>query len=146
MSSDSSELRYDCLRGSCPSRCSWRAISLSTPRLWARIHVVEPPRGSRFGSAGELIDKKAAERLEVTKMWLGRSGQCPLSVSLYIGPNMFSHTFDSGALPQRSIPTCTRCVRAALATYQFNNVCICAPCQHRTPHGRGRPYTGECCV
>ncbi|KAJ6588665.1 hypothetical protein B0H19DRAFT_1226429 [Mycena capillaripes] len=71
---------------------SWRAISFSTPRLWARLHVVEPPWGGRFGSADELIDNKAAERLEVTKMWLGRSAQCPLSISLYVGPEHASHS------------------------------------------------------
>ncbi|KAJ6594658.1 hypothetical protein B0H19DRAFT_67244 [Mycena capillaripes] len=62
---------------------SWRAISLSTPRLWARLHVVEPLLG--YGPAAELHEKKAAQRLEVTKMWLGRSGQCPLSISLQSG-------------------------------------------------------------
>ncbi|KAJ6588670.1 hypothetical protein B0H19DRAFT_214551 [Mycena capillaripes] len=78
---------------------SWRTISLSTPRLWARLHVVEPPRSSRPGSADELIDKKTAERLEVTKMWLGRSGQCPLSISLYIGHEYAS---DSASEPSHS--------------------------------------------
>ncbi|KAJ6459806.1 hypothetical protein C8R47DRAFT_131106 [Mycena vitilis] len=60
---------------------SWRTISLSTPRLWARLHVVEPP--SFYGpDNAHLYEAKLAQRLETTRMWLGRSGQCPLSISL----------------------------------------------------------------
>ncbi|KAF8138034.1 hypothetical protein K438DRAFT_1786124 [Mycena galopus ATCC 62051] len=65
---------------------SWRAISLVTPRLWARLHIVEPPRG-RYGASNALIDDKVAQRLGIAKMWLGRSGQCPLSISLQSGPD-----------------------------------------------------------
>ncbi|KAJ7162258.1 hypothetical protein C8R46DRAFT_1353240 [Mycena filopes] len=58
--------------------CSaWRAISLSTPYLWSKIHIVEP-----FSwSASPLLAEKLAQRLETTKIWLDRSGQCPLSIS-----------------------------------------------------------------
>ncbi|KAJ7130629.1 hypothetical protein C8R44DRAFT_613610, partial [Mycena epipterygia] len=59
---------------------SWRTISLSTPRLWARLHVVEPVRPYTVTST--LFEEKLAQRLETTKTWLGRSGQCPLSISL----------------------------------------------------------------
>ncbi|KAJ7140816.1 hypothetical protein C8R44DRAFT_761931, partial [Mycena epipterygia] len=52
---------------------SWRAVSLSTPRIWARLHVVEPIRPG---------DSTSTSRLETMKMWLGRSGECPLSISL----------------------------------------------------------------
>ncbi|KAJ7181066.1 hypothetical protein C8R46DRAFT_885602 [Mycena filopes] len=64
--------------------CSaWRSISLGTPRLWARLHIVEPSRsgGGAWCSTAELQDK-LAQRLETTKAWLERSGQCPLSISL----------------------------------------------------------------
>ncbi|KAJ7205959.1 hypothetical protein GGX14DRAFT_457762 [Mycena pura] len=47
---------------------SWRAISLSTPSLWANIHIAEstsPPT-----------------RIEIFKTWLSRSGHWPLSISL----------------------------------------------------------------
>ncbi|KAK7001446.1 hypothetical protein R3P38DRAFT_3049167 [Favolaschia claudopus] len=57
---------------------SWRALSLATPRLWASLHIVEP-RALRSG----LYDDKIDQRLEVMKMWLGRSGQCPLSISFH---------------------------------------------------------------
>ncbi|KAK7001440.1 hypothetical protein R3P38DRAFT_2559064 [Favolaschia claudopus] len=54
---------------------SWRALSLATPRLWASLHIAEP----RVRSG--LHDDKIVQRLEVMKTWLGRSGQCPLSIS-----------------------------------------------------------------
>ncbi|KAJ7140798.1 hypothetical protein C8R44DRAFT_931024 [Mycena epipterygia] len=62
---------------------SWRSISLSTSRLWARLHVVEPIR--RYGSTSTSFDEKLVQRLETMKMWLGRSGECPLSISLMHG-------------------------------------------------------------
>ncbi|KAJ7157197.1 hypothetical protein C8R46DRAFT_1165600 [Mycena filopes] len=58
--------------------CSaWRAISITTPRLWSRLHIVEP---EPLGPDG-ILDEKVAQRLETTKTWLDRSGQCPLSIS-----------------------------------------------------------------
>ncbi|KAJ6493821.1 hypothetical protein DFH09DRAFT_1206945, partial [Mycena vulgaris] len=62
---------------------SWRAISLSTPRIWARLHIVEPQYPYNTTSS-PLFDEKWAQRLQTTKTWLGRSGQCPLSISLEI--------------------------------------------------------------
>ncbi|KAJ6501986.1 hypothetical protein C8R45DRAFT_819275, partial [Mycena sanguinolenta] len=61
--------------------CSaWRTISLTTvPRLWASLHVVEP-RSILPGVPD--YQHKVVQRLEITKTWLGRSGQCPLSISL----------------------------------------------------------------
>ncbi|KAJ7134835.1 hypothetical protein C8R44DRAFT_610115, partial [Mycena epipterygia] len=66
---------------------SWRTLSLSTPRLWASLHVVEPTRPYNVTSA--LFEEKLAQRLETTKTWLGRSGQCPLSISLESGTEPF---------------------------------------------------------
>ncbi|KAJ7765766.1 hypothetical protein B0H16DRAFT_1524304 [Mycena metata] len=60
---------------------SWRAISLTTPRLWTRIHVVGP-RPEIWGLHDLSVDAKAAQRVEVLKTWLGRSGALPLSISL----------------------------------------------------------------
>ncbi|KAJ7879480.1 hypothetical protein B0H14DRAFT_2500496 [Mycena olivaceomarginata] len=65
---------------------SWRAISLSTPRLWAKIHVVEP-LPDRYSRLTAPFDEKVAQCVQATKMWLGRSGQCPLSISLESSPD-----------------------------------------------------------
>ncbi|KAF8133046.1 hypothetical protein K438DRAFT_1739344 [Mycena galopus ATCC 62051] len=66
---------------------SWRTISLSTPSLWARLHVVEPLFGPSDPTPASL-DQKVERRLEITKTWLGRSGQCPLSISLQSAPEI----------------------------------------------------------
>ncbi|KAJ7665888.1 hypothetical protein DFH06DRAFT_1040588 [Mycena polygramma] len=64
--------------------CSaWRAISLSTPRLWASLHIAEPT--FYVDSAGDTslsFEQKVEQRLELAKIWLDRSGSCPLSISL----------------------------------------------------------------
>ncbi|KAJ7134884.1 hypothetical protein C8R44DRAFT_437146 [Mycena epipterygia] len=70
---------------------SWRTLSLSTPRLWARLHVVEPVR--LYNVTSTLFEEKLAQRLETTRTWLGRSGQCPLSISLESGPESGPEAF-----------------------------------------------------
>jgi hypothetical protein len=67
--------------------CSaWRAISLSTPRLWAKLHIVRPTR-PHDSSSEEPFGMKYTQRLETMKSWLGRSGDCVLSISLDCGPS-----------------------------------------------------------
>ncbi|KAJ7134881.1 hypothetical protein C8R44DRAFT_849317 [Mycena epipterygia] len=70
---------------------SWRTLSLSTPRLWARLHVVEPVR--LYNVTSTLFEEKLAQRLETTRNWLERSGQCPLSISLESGPESGPEAF-----------------------------------------------------
>ncbi|KAJ7234865.1 hypothetical protein B0H12DRAFT_152642 [Mycena haematopus] len=104
---------------------SWRAISLATPRLWARLHIVEPPRG-RYGFSNAVVDEKVAQRLDVTKVWLGRSGQCPLSISLQSGPDYDSppatpttSQTQSGHFLQELIPFAGRWQHIRLTTPPF---------------------------
>ncbi|KAJ7019222.1 hypothetical protein C8F04DRAFT_1148506 [Mycena alexandri] len=63
---------------------SWRTISRSSPRLWSSLHIVEPtrPYSSPHISHPTFFELKVAQRLEVAKAWLRRSGDCPLSISL----------------------------------------------------------------
>jgi hypothetical protein len=104
---------------------SWRALSLTTPRLWANLHIVEPPRG-RYGSSDTLVDEKVMQRLDTMKMWLGRSGQCPLSISLQSGPDYesppatptTSHS-KSGELLQELIPFVGRWQHILIRTPSF---------------------------
>ncbi|KAF8200069.1 hypothetical protein K438DRAFT_1823158 [Mycena galopus ATCC 62051] len=61
---------------------SWRAISLATPRLWSRLHIVEPTFYDRMPPPLWLLEVKRVQQLEVAEAWLQRSGTCPLSISL----------------------------------------------------------------
>ncbi|KAJ7771929.1 hypothetical protein DFH07DRAFT_1057523 [Mycena maculata] len=71
---------------------SWRAISLATPCLWASLHIVDPGFSRRDDSGWTQSD----QRLEVTRAWLRRSGDCPLSISLH-SPEFIS--FDTTNTP-----------------------------------------------
>ncbi|KAJ7205957.1 hypothetical protein GGX14DRAFT_643722, partial [Mycena pura] len=61
---------------------SWRAISLSTPSLWANIHIAESTSPPTTNTPSVIFQKKMAQRIEIIKTWLSRSGHCPLSISL----------------------------------------------------------------
>jgi len=60
--------------------CSlWRRISLNTNELWAKLHIVVPT----VNYPNTLSSLPAFRRKrQLVKIWLGRSGTCPLSISM----------------------------------------------------------------
>ncbi|KAJ7170287.1 hypothetical protein C8R43DRAFT_864563, partial [Mycena crocata] len=54
----------------CQVCSAWRTLALSTPLIWAAVHIVVPAQPKVQVLANTLT------------MWLGRSGACPLSISV----------------------------------------------------------------
>jgi hypothetical protein len=81
---------------------SWRAIALSSPRIWSKIHIPLPgdPRYSelnygRITDETRLNDRRREiacvmrSRCDGVRGWLSRSGTCPLSLSvIYSGDHL----------------------------------------------------------
>ncbi|KAJ7055795.1 hypothetical protein C8F01DRAFT_1318544 [Mycena amicta] len=67
---------------------AWRDLVLATPRLWAKIHIVEPcPTAGFDGDAFVgVVKAKVEQRLQALQSWLARSGDCPLSISFAGNP------------------------------------------------------------
>jgi hypothetical protein len=61
---------------------TWRRMALSTPQLWATLHIPLPTRMLFSGPAEKSVHEKVNQRREVAEMWLRRSGDIPLSISL----------------------------------------------------------------
>ena len=80
---------------------SWRAIALSSPRIWSKIHIPLPgdPSLSESGN-GIITDETSLSnrrqrfarilqlRCDAVRRWLSRTGTCPLSLSV-IYPGYF---------------------------------------------------------
>ena len=92
--------------------CSlWRSVALTTPHIWAKIHIPIPGHpASSWRHPSYLSESALAKRwqnfselmqlrCQVVKEWLDRSGTCPLSISLsypthYILSNPLEHGAD----------------------------------------------------
>jgi len=73
---------------------SWRAIALSSPRIWSKIHIPLPGDPCFSQGYGMITDQTALNkrrhlyadvlqrRCDVVRRWLSRAGTCPLSISI----------------------------------------------------------------
>ncbi|KAJ6456507.1 hypothetical protein C8R45DRAFT_1034715 [Mycena sanguinolenta] len=87
---------------------SWRTISRSTPRLWARLHIAEPQIPADTSLDG-IREQKYTQRAEVIDAWLKRSGECALSISVFGCSNSFGVSSESsGPLLRTIIPFASR--------------------------------------
>ncbi|KAJ6619294.1 hypothetical protein B0H10DRAFT_2026834 [Mycena sp. CBHHK59/15] len=65
--------------------CSaWRTISLATAALWSSIHVVVPYPDSTEIFTDDPPITSILKRCEAMQIWLSRSGNCPLSITLFV--------------------------------------------------------------
>ena len=70
---------------------SWRAIALSSPRIWSKIHIPLPGDPGFDSTADETSLRNRHRRYtgvlqvrcDVVRRWLSRSGTYPLSISMY---------------------------------------------------------------
>ena len=88
--------------------CSvWRSITLSTPRLWASLHIPTPTPNSCLDPASV---HKMATRCEAVREWILRSGKIPLSISLYTPNPRYSigDSSDSNSDSQESFGRASR--------------------------------------
>ncbi|KAK7018877.1 hypothetical protein R3P38DRAFT_2978825, partial [Favolaschia claudopus] len=75
---------------------SWRALAFSAPRLWSLLHIALPNPDDSSASR-DVCAFKVAQRLEVASAWLGRAGNCPLSVSVERNVHTRSAAFNTNA-------------------------------------------------
>jgi hypothetical protein len=74
---------------------SWRAIALSSPRIWSKIHIPLPGDPSlsesctgiitdepRLSNRRQRFARVLQLRCDIVRRWLSRAGTCPLSLSI----------------------------------------------------------------
>ncbi|KDR82008.1 hypothetical protein GALMADRAFT_152802 [Galerina marginata CBS 339.88] len=87
---------------------TWRSIALSSPRLWAQIHITfsgdyhtfdNHPAGNEDHIKEKTVHtaRNLRQRCDIVKDWLARSGTCPLSVSILYSPNSWNLPEDTQA-------------------------------------------------
>ncbi|KAJ3828651.1 hypothetical protein EV361DRAFT_387764 [Lentinula raphanica] len=68
----------------------WRRVALNTHRLWSSLHIFLPP---------DLSHQAMSRRMTGVRMWLGRSGTLPLSISLHTRSRPVHSPFKSATSP-----------------------------------------------
>ncbi|KAJ7486623.1 hypothetical protein FB451DRAFT_1126873 [Mycena latifolia] len=92
----------------CQICSTWRCLALSTPRLWAAVHVVLPQQ------------PKLQVLADILASWLERSGGLPLSISVVLSQTW---KFEDDALPllTRLVPFCRRWQHIQFALSHHNS-------------------------
>jgi hypothetical protein len=110
---------------------SWRAIALSSPRIWSKIHIPLPGDPGLYQENGLITDGTSLSRLfqriagvlklrcDAVRRWLSRSGTCPLSISIYHpSPIQIYKTRRSKSYPRKClIYSCRLPIVGAMSIY-----------------------------
>ncbi|KAJ7437761.1 hypothetical protein FB451DRAFT_1305133 [Mycena latifolia] len=94
---------------------SWRTISLSTPRLWSKLHIVQPAYSIYHPLP--LFQDQLARRLAGTKIWLSRSALCPLTISLKCAFHGTALNESATQILQALLPFASRWENITFTTY-----------------------------